>query len=370
MRTGSFGGKACGVAAAIVSTLIASDAEAGCSCGGVRGIVKAAHSETRETVNAHTTAVGNAITEAFLRGVAQLSAYEERATEAAARIEDASQQLHTVRARQLARAKAEGGAYDPAVSACVALTGISFGGLSQAPPAAAATGQDVANAVRNRARAVEEDSPVRIGGARLEENRLDIRDTSAGLLGVLDPTSDARAVLGNQTIDTRSPDEAVALAAFVSNVVDPTPPRPLTGEEASTVDGVTRIGEDHVRQSRLSVAHAAIAHLIDQRTPQANGAELANWAREAAPTSYMTPIPDVVSEHQYLDIEVASRFPNPEWHAQVSQMSPEAVQREALLLEGLRLYLDWKRYQLEQNGVFVDAAQLALLTELDQENEP
>lgn len=85
----------------------------GCSCGGVYNIVRSARIE----INNHTTDIGNYIVDNILKGVAQLSAYSKRETEAAKRIAEGRDQNAVLLERQKIRAAAEGGRYDPAASA-------------------------------------------------------------------------------------------------------------------------------------------------------------------------------------------------------------------------------------------------------------
>ncbi len=95
-------------------------------------------------------AAQTAIVTALGQSTAQLSGYETRTARSQQRVEDAAQQIETMRQRDLARAKAEGGRYDPAASACRDLSGIlQFGGGSNSQGVG---GNDLVNAARNRGR--------------------------------------------------------------------------------------------------------------------------------------------------------------------------------------------------------------------------
>ena len=118
-----------GSALAVVSPIaIVSPALAVCdSC--VVGAVNNLRVEQRETTSAIQTAQ-QAIVQAITQGVAQTSGYQAQTTQSQRRVQEAADINETIRQRQLARAEAEGGRYDPAASACTDLSGIlQFGGI-------------------------------------------------------------------------------------------------------------------------------------------------------------------------------------------------------------------------------------------------
>lgn len=342
------------VATALVLSLTASGpATAACSCAGVRNIVR----DARINVNNHTTEVGNYIVDNILRGVAQLSAYSKRETEAAKRIAEGRDQNAVLRERQKIRAAAEGGRYDPAVSGCIDLSGIiNFGGGQTSQGVG---GIDVANLSRNRSYGNgAAGAPVRSGGLALaQEIRLD-RDNLRNVGGFADPTSDVRLLTEAITLDTSDQQVAQAYARMINNMVDPLPPKPVTLEEAKTPAGLARIAARQIDATRRSASHAVFTYLGDIATPT-GGTELADWARAAAGPAYPNAVGDKVSSLQAVDIFVQSRFANPDWHQSIARMSPDAVNRELLLTQALDLHVNWMRFGLERRVAAVEAAALA-----------
>lgn len=325
----------------------------GCSCGGVANIVRNA----RINVNNHTTEVGNYIVDNILRGVAQLSAYSKRETEAAARIAQAQDQNAVILERQRIRAEAEGGRYDPAASACIDLSGILNYGGGQTSQGVG--GIDIANLSRNRSYgngAVGE--PVRLGGLALAQEIQVDRDRLRNVGGFADPTSDVRLLTEAITLDTSDQEVAQAYARMINNMVDPLPPQPVTTQEAATPTGLARIAARQIDATRRSASHAVFTYLGDIATPT-GGAELASWARDAAGPAYPYAVGDRVSSLQAVDIFVHSRFVNPDWHQSIARMSPDAVQREILLTQALNLHVNWMRFGLERRDAAVAAAHLA-----------
>lgn len=337
----------------VLAISVPSLANAACSCGGVRNIVR----DARININNHTTEVGNYITDNILKGVAQLSAYSKRETEAAKRIAEGRDQNAVLRERQKIRAAAEGGRYDPATSACIDLSGVlNFGGGQTSQGVG---GIDIANLSRNRSYGNgAAGAPVRSGGLALaQEIKLD-RDNLKNVGGFADPTSDVRLLTEAITLDTSDQQVAQAYARMVNNMVDPLPPKPITAEEAKTPIGLARIASRQVDATRRSASHAVFTYLGDIATPT-GGAELASWAKNAAGPAYPNAVGDKVSSLQAIDIFVYSRFANPDWHQSIAKMSPDAVNRELLLTQALNLHVNWMRFGLERRVAAVEAAGLA-----------
>lgn len=333
--------------------LAASPACAACDCRQVRNIVRAGV----ETVNEHTSEVGGTIAQTILDGVAQLSGYSLRATEAQKRVVEAAQINAVSREKQLARGLAESGRYDPAASACLDLSGIFS--IGQSGGGVGLSGRDITNASRNWSYGNEDiGKPVAKGGLSVANAIITDRDRFKGVGGFADPTSDARLLTDAMTLDTSRKEIAGAHIRLVNNIVDPIPAKPITALEGKTPAGRAQIAARQVDASRRSAAHAIISYLGDLVTPTGS-AELADWARKAAPQGYPYAIGEAVSQLQAIDIFVRSRFANAKWHQQLAQMSPDAVQREQLLATVLTQQIEWMRFDLERRNAVAIAALLS-----------
>lgn len=305
----------------VSGVLAASPACAACDCRQVRNIVGAGV----ETVNEHTSEVGGTIAQTILDGVAQLSGYSLRATEAQKRVMEAAQINAVSREKQLARGLAESGRYDPAASACLDLSGIFS--IGQSGGGVGLSGRDITNASRNWSYGNEDiGKPVAQGGLSVANAIITDRDRFKGVGGFADPTSDARLLTDAMTLDTSRKEIAGAHIRLVNNIVDPIPAKPITALEGKTPTG---------------------------------SAELADWARKAAPQGYPYAIGEAVSQLQAIDIFVRSRFANAKWHQQLAQMSPDAVQREQLLATVLTQQIEWMRFDLERRNAVAIAALLS-----------
>ncbi|WP_062213177.1 hypothetical protein [Aureimonas sp. AU12] len=325
----------------------------GCVVGAVNNMNANVTAQIQTSTAAIITALG--------QSTAQLSGYETRTARSQQRVEDAAQQIETMRQRDLARAKAEGGRYDPAPSACRDLSGVlQFGGGTSSQGVG---GNDLVNAARNRGRGNEkEGDEVNRGGLAIAQGIVNDREELKGLGGYLDPTTDLRLMLEPQTLDTSEGEVAKAAARLVNNIVDPTPARPLTDGEKKTPQGKAQLAARQIDEARRSAAHSIFAYLGDLAAPT-GGSGLVDWAKKAAPASYSNTIGDKVSTQQVIDIFVQSRFSNPDWHQELAKMAPEAVNREIALTNALNLHVNWMMFQLMKREAAVSATQLA--TELD-----
>lgn len=339
----------------VMGVLAPSPAAAACDCARVRNIVH----QGVETINEHTSAVGGTIAQTILDGVAQLSGYSLRATEAQKRVMEAAQVNAISREKQIARGFAESGRYDPAASACLDLSGIFS--IGKANRGAGLSGKDVTNASRNWSYGNEEiGQPVVQGGLAVANAIITDRDRFKGTGGLADPTSDARLLTDAMTLDTSKKDIAGAHIRLVNNIIDPIPAKPITALEDKTPAGRAQIAARQVDASRRSAAHAIVSYLGDLVTPTGSD-DLAAWAKKAAPQGYPHAVGEHVSQLQAIDIFVRSRFANAKWHQQLAQMSPDAVQREQVLATALTQQIEWMRFDLERRNALALAAVLSTL---------
>ncbi|WP_019998600.1 hypothetical protein [Aureimonas ureilytica] len=302
-------------------------------------------------------AAQTAIVTALGQSTAQLSGYETRTARSQQRVEDAAQQIETMRQRDLARAKAEGGRYDPAPSACGDLSGVlQFGGGSSSQGVG---GNDLVNSSRNRGRGNgPEGQETTLGGLAIAQNIVADREQLKGLGGYLDPTTDLRLILEAQTLDTSDEQVAKASARLLNNIVDPSPAKPLTAGELKLPQGQAQLAARQIDEARRSASNSVFAYLGDLAAPT-GGSGLVDWAKKAAPASYSNTIGDQVSTQQVIDIFVQSRFANPDWHQELARMAPEAVNREIALTNALNLHVNWMMFQLMKREAAVSATHLA-----------
>jgi hypothetical protein len=183
----------------------------------------------------------------------------------------------------------------------------------------------------------------RYGFDTVEARRLmlDKIDTSAVTAQALFP--------GNDTIDPARLESTEALAKAI---VDPEPPVNLPV-------GLTQpaLGRNYENRRKLMNAQelpseAAMMTVMTAKMPSING----QAAVVRAMWEYMGGKGDppgltsegLISPDAFLELQVASRYENPNWFSDTTQRTPIGLQREQLLMEAVRLHIEERSYELLQ----------------------
>ena len=319
----------------------------------------------RSATDANRDRNAERLLQAVRDGVGQTTAYIDKAIAAAEKIGDSGNMNDSLRSRDEFRARAEGGRYDPPASACGGLSAASeLAAAPAAPPEgqAAQTGADAQNRSRNYERCAGSRAEVCEGPGAVAAAIIEDRDRHRSSAGLLDPTSDLRALLDQPTAGAGtgiSPEDlSDALWRLTQNVVNPFPGRPVTESEASTPAGRIAIAERQSEAARRSAPAGLLGWL---QTRSAPNLPLGDWARRTAPPGYPYPIDDRISVRQYYDIAVAASWRNPDWQKRVAAMSPEAAIRELVLQQALANDLAHMRLELDFLRAANDAVVASIL---------
>ncbi len=316
--------------------------------------------------DANRNANADRIIAAVRAGAGQTSAYVHRSAAAAEKIQDASDLNAGLRIREGMRAAAEGGRYDPAASACGGLAGVMRLADGSRVGMTSPAGDDTRNRIRDYERCAGGNVEACAGPGAVASGIIADRDRSRNLGGVPDPTSDLRVLLRQPTAGAGSGTDPEALDAAVwrlsQNILNPFPDRPLTEAEARTPAGRALIAE---RQSEAARRSAPAALLGWIQTRSAPDLPLGGWARRTAPDGYPYPIDDKISLRQYYDVAAAASWRNPDWHARVMSMSPEAVAREIALQLALANDLAILQIELDIHRAAAEAVAAARLLDDD-----
>lgn len=353
------------ILAAALSALAASWASAQCRCTAqLRAHLQGSNANRAEqtgALNESRQQETDRIIAAIRAGAGQTSAYIQRHAALAEKVSDASDLNSAIGRREDMRARAEGGRYDPAASSCrgYAAAAVLVGDPPEAGPGdppLPATGADTQNQARNYARCAGGNSEVCEGEGAVVNGIIADRDRHRDLGGVFDPTSDMRVLLQQPTAGAGSgadPGELdEAIWRLHQNIVDPVPPPPVTRAESDLPAGRAEIAD---RQSEAARRSAAAALLGWIQTRSAAQLPLGDWARRTAPEGYPYPIDDSISVRQYYDVAVAASWRNPDWHAGLLGMAPEAVMREVASQLALSNDLALLRFELDLHRAAADA---------------
>lgn len=336
-------------------------------------------------INGHTTRTGNYIVDTIREVGARIMGSDQgtihnviltlqdviannnnefsRLIAAQERMFDGAASNAVLRQREEYRAAAEAGRYDPATTACTTLSVVT---RAAAVPGSGATDSEngvmppdaiPVEAARN-ARLCRGESgeytdlhPVCQSLGAVARDIREERDDLAGVGGLEDPTADVRLLLATPTISTTDPEQVErALARLARNITDPFPPIPI-GESELNPESTREIAARQVEMARRSAPQSLLGYVVDYSTASIPAGNV----REMVPAGYPEEIPDRISRRQLHDILVRSRHSNPDWHLAVAAMSPEAVQREMLLIQALQMELFWEYMNLELHRSVNDA---------------
>ena len=332
-------------------------------------LVRASHAETRDTIVHSIEAAAARIVATIQDSTQILTETEQRSLEALERIADAQEALAMQRERQRQRARAEGGRYDPGWSACEIVTvGTDARPVAAQPVAREEREPDTASGrarlfdTRQRLCLDENGTPDLTmpacqGDGAVARDIITAQEDMAGLGGWRDPTSEIEVVLGNPTssipgVEQDRVDEAIERLG--ANILHPFPEPPLTTAD-DTIEGRREQARRIADEARRSAPRALWGWIADFHQPRYPADRLRNMSG----IDPNADIPDQVSEREFYELLVASRFRNPEWHLRMAQASPEAVTRETLAVLALQADIAWMQFEMDLHRAAAEVADTA-----------
>ncbi|WP_375264180.1 hypothetical protein [Palleronia sp.] len=293
--------------------------------------------------------LANRLIEALRLQTGETSSYMDKQIEADKRFLDATQQNETQRLRDQFRAEAESGKFDPPKDVCL------VAGLYAKGDSNGTTGGRGSEARADvMAQMTGADPAVQQGGTALARSVVDGIEPYDGRS---DGTVDVSIMLEDPTIDMSDEQTRRVVTRLMRNMIDPTPPRPVTAEELLTPEGVARAAEQQGRQSRLSAATELQGMTLNMR----DGVVSSEGFRPlAADSAYNRDIPDVISELQAIDIRTVAHY----------AMLPEAAAEDRTVNSYLHRILDvmsintriaYLSLELQNRQAIAQAAQLGAL---------
>lgn len=321
---------------------------------GVDGTTRAVQEVRREVRD-----LGDRLIQAMRLSTGESSAYADRQIEAQRRFMDASQLNEAERLRQEFRARAESGDFDPSPNICL-LAGMFRGGGGGTAGTMGTSATQAAMSATSGA-----DPAVRQGGAALARAVLNAREEFQGRMGVQDPTVDPAAILMNPTMEAGGDNEQ-ALVALMRNMIDPSPPRPVTQVEANTPEGVVRAHRRTIQETRNNASREVLSMLANMRTPVqpigSGSGSFRAYLEDIA--NYNRPIPsgNVISELQALDIRTLRHYaPRPEvFHARAT-LSERGLLQEVLDALSIGNRIAFLQLELDSRRAAVETQVLSVL---------
>ncbi len=178
--------------------------------------------------------------------------------------------------------------------------------------------------------------------AEARRQSLDHIDTSTVTAQALFP--------GSNTLDPAHLDSSSALAKAI---VNPEPPLNLPTGMAAKALGRSYENRRKVMAAQQLPSEAALATVMTAKMPSISGQAAAVQAMWQYMGGSGTPpgltSDGLISPDAFVALQVASRYENPNWFNDLNERTPIGLQREQLLMEAIRLHVEYRSYELLQH---------------------
>ncbi|MDE2674046.1 MAG: hypothetical protein OXH65_02950 [Paracoccaceae bacterium] len=344
----------------LAPTLLPEAAWSFCPCS---GSISAHRSSTNSNRDANTEKIVTSIAGNLAASTGQITGYIDKSITAMEKLLDGQSLNDSLRTRQVIRAGAESGRYDPAASSCQGMR-VALLVSDSDPGEGPVSGTMTTTQIHQYENCLGDETVCR-GVQTIAQSAIDDQLDLRGVGGLTDPTTDIGLLLTHPTIGGGSRSEPEDLARALSrlrrNILNPFPARPPTEGQLDRIEGSVTLARHLSDTARRSVAGSVFELVENQSAPTLlpNEQHLANLLPEGIEV-----LPgERISERQLYGILVQSTYRNPEWHARLAAASPEALARELVLQTALANDLNWKRYELDLHRAILEATQLAHLLE-------
>ena len=326
---------------------------AGCRCGAINAM----HNSTRQHVTEEATEAAQRIIEALRLQTQQNSRYLDRQVEAEERISDGESQNQARLLRSQFRADAESGRFDPNPDFCLILDTALEPALPLSTDIASADAaiDSAASWTRGQSESVVEN------GIRMAAHLAHEREQVKRAGGAEDATTEWQSMLGHPTLALD--DELVrrALPRLIANTVDPFPSKPLSEADLRTPAGLSEAVRRRATEARNQAAIAAIESVLGISSPSLPAEP---YRRIAAQSRYQSPIPDIISELQALEIRTSAYYsPNAETLETRHNKTERALLQDLIDLQSLHARIALLQLQQDGRTAILLASILGLLTD-------
>jgi hypothetical protein len=308
--------------------------------------------EQGENITEEVERQGENIIEALRLSRGEGSSYADKQIEANKRFTDAAQDNAVQRLRDDFRARAESGQFDPNPTSCL-IAGL-FAGSGGSGGSTPGSGSAVAS------RALEDNSgadpKVQAGGTELAAS---VIEAIAPFKGRADGTVSFGPIFENPTLDLSQENGQEIVNRLIRNMIDSTPPRPVTGAALSSPEGVALAAENQGRMARNSAAAEVIAMRLNMIEPLVSSASYQPYVDQSA---YNRAVPPMISELQAIDIRTVYDYaPNPETIGEREKKTDRALLMDLLNIMAINTRIAYISLEMQTRQATVDAAILGAL---------
>ena len=324
----------------------------GCDCATISRL----HGGTRSHVTRQTRDAANTVVEGLRNHSRQTSRHLDRQVEAMKRIADGQEQNAAMRIRDIARAEAESGRFDPNPDYCLLFDASEARARSRkdANPGSLAADEAASWASGDR-------DIIRSHGTKFAAWLARERQELAESGGSDDATTDWGLVFDGPTAELDDPEVRASIARLIANTVEPEPSRPLTDAELATPGGLAESLKRQAASARNNAAIAALEAVLSNAAPRIPSE---HFKTIAARSNYGETIPGLISELQQLDIRTASYFaPKPAALDQRQAKTERALLQDIVDIMSLNARIGYRRLELDNRNTVVLAAILGMMTD-------
>jgi hypothetical protein len=179
--------------------------------------------------------------------------------------------------------------------------------------------------------------------------------------------------------DTIEPGRLDTTENLLKAIVDPEPPLNLPSGLSLSI-GRNYENERKIMNAQELPSEAAVASVMTGKMPSISGQaavvrEMWQYMGGKGEPPGLT-ADGLISPDAFVQLQVASRYENPNWYSDMNQRTPIGLQREEVLMEVIRLHIEERSYQLLQrvamllaslNGQQVRQEHAKSLSELHQQ---
>jgi hypothetical protein len=186
--------------------------------------------------------------------------------------------------------------------------------------------------------------------------------------------SGAKANANDPDSYTYTRKQVEAAQTYIANSTTPLAVRGLLKSEANTQQGVEYYAMALQARAKMSLANKGAYDALARRVPVPEAKAIVEAIKKGNPTAaaYYARLPHLKTEGisflDLMDAEVGRRYRNPQWLADMSAASPQAVEREAVFMQSWQMDMQLKQYLLLER-VEVLLGQL-VASNVRQEMEP
>lgn len=277
----------------------------------------------------------------------EASSYVDKGIESQKRMLDSSEINATDRERQLIRAQAESGMFDPGPNTCLM---VDLMLRAQDEPERPNEGQGTLAVGRVLQEQSTNTAPPAEGARTTLDN---IEPLNTDDYQVADPTTDMTYLFAGSTLDLADPAISKAINALLRNAVNPIPEIALTAEDLKNPELVAEAAARQGRNARANAALQSVAMFVNMLEPRAPKDIYMEYLKGV---DYNRPLPgDKVSELTQLEMKVLGYYGDTD---RIGKTDPGSAVKDMLQLMAVMARMQYLSLEMQNRQALMQSMQL------------